>query len=89
MSWRTAAVVTFMEWRVSLAAIDQVGTDASDRLRSLGVRAPFLAFWLRAAAAQLHPDDEAHVVIAYDEGLLSFDAWVREKRVYGADDYVG
>lgn len=78
-----------MEWRVSAAALDQVGADASKRLRSLGVRAPFLAFWLRAAAAHVQPDDEAHLTIAYDEGLLSFDAWVGGKRVYGADDYVG
>jgi hypothetical protein len=41
--------------------------------------------------AQIPADREARIVLEFDEsaGLLSFDAWVEEKRVFGADDWLG
>ena len=79
-----------MEWTVTRAVTPEVATEASHRMAALGVSAPFLAFWLRATCELLHPEDQATVVISYDHhaGLLSFDAWVKGRRIYGADDYV-
>jgi len=55
------------------------------------VRSAAVGLWLRLAGAQLPSDREARVVLEFDPdaGLLSFDAWVDERRVYGADDWIG
>jgi hypothetical protein len=83
--------MTTMEWLVPAAAVDQVALEAVERLRALGVTAPFLPFWLRATAEHVHPDDETRIVIEHDPatGLISFDAWVGQRRIFGADDFRG
>lgn len=56
-----------------------------------GARSAFVAVWLRTAANALGVGDSAEVVVEFDPEvrLLSFDAWVGDRRVYGADDWLG
>ncbi|MBV9291297.1 MAG: hypothetical protein JO222_02520 [Frankiales bacterium] len=74
---------------VRLATVADHCENAVQTLRSWNVRAAFLPFWFQEIGKRLHPEDEALVVLEYDDGLLSFDAWVRDRRLFGADDYVG
>jgi hypothetical protein len=79
------------EWRTGREDRNAVALDAVERLAGWNVRSSFVGLWFRAALDQLEAEDEARLVIDYDEsaGLLSFDAWVGERRVYGADDFTG
>lgn len=73
------------------AQMDAACSDAQRQLADWNTRGPFLAFWFRTTASQLAVGDQVRVVMAYDDaaGLLSFDAWVQDRRVYGADDFLG
>lgn len=79
------------EWRTGSADRSAVALDAVERLAAWNVRSSFVGLWFRTTFDQLDAEDEARVVIDYDEsaGLLSFDAWVGDRRVYGADDFTG
>lgn len=63
----------------------------TDALATWNIRSPAVGLWVRLAGTQLPIDREARVVLEFDEtaGLLSFDTWVGELRVYGADDWIG
>lgn len=63
----------------------------TDAMTTWKVRSPAVGLWLRLAGAQLPSGSEARVVLEFDEtvGPLSFDTWVGELRVYGADDWIG
>jgi len=65
--------------------------EVADTLLAWGVRSPAVGLWLRLARAQFPADRDARAVLEFDEsaGLLSFDAWVDDTRVYGADDWIG
>ena len=71
------------------ATADDVAEEVRRTLAAQNVRAPHLQLWFDALIAQLHPDDEVRVVVDYDERshLISFDAWIRDRRIYGADDF--
>lgn len=60
-------------------------------LERWGARSAFVALWLRTAASSLGTADEAQLVVEFDPEarLLSFDAWVDGRRIYGADDWLG
>ena len=68
----------------TLAALQRV-------LDGWGARSAFVPLWLRTAARSLGAGDEAQLVVEFDASaqLLSFDAWVDGRRVYGADDWLG
>jgi hypothetical protein len=55
------------------------------------VRSAFVTYWIRTACDQARDVDELRLVLDYDPdvGLLSFDAFSGERRVYGADDWIG
>lgn len=80
-----------LQWQVRGDDVDAVAATAASEVDAAGARAPFLSMWLRIAAQQLQPDEQAHIVLDYDDkaGLVSFDAWVGDRRIYGADDFVG
>lgn len=60
-------------------------------LDSWGARSAFVPLWLRTAASSLGSADEAELVVEFDPDarLLSFDAWLDGRRIYGADDWLG
>jgi hypothetical protein len=84
-------IMRTQEWTVEATRIADVRTDAQQVLAAWRARGGFVDFWFRTTTARLAPDDQVRVVVSFDEeaGLLSFDAWVRDKRVYGADDFLG
>ena len=55
------------------------------------VRSAFLRLWVQTACDQARDIDTLRVVLDYDPdaGLLSFDAFNGDRRVYGADDWIG
>jgi hypothetical protein len=55
------------------------------------VRSAFVSFWVRTACDHARDLGELRLVLDYDAdvGLLSFDAYSGEHRVYGADDWIG
>lgn len=75
----------------SAALSESLPGDVNDTLLSWGVRSAAVGLWLRLARAQFPADRDARAVLEFDETahLLSFDAWVGETRVYGADDWIG
>lgn len=64
---------------------------ATGVLKDWHVRSAFIGFWVRTACEQARELDELRLVLDYDEaaGLLSFDAFSGERRLYGADDWIG
>lgn len=68
----------------ALAAVQKV-------LAGWGATSAFVPLWLRTAASSLGGADEAELVVEFDADarLLSFDAFVGTRRVYGADDWLG
>lgn len=80
-----------VEWVVPAPRVPETAPAAALVLDDWKVRAPLITLWFAAAAARLHADDEARLVLSYDatSGLLSFDVWVRDRRVYGIDDFLG
>ena len=65
--------------------------EVADTMMAWHVRSAAVGMWLRMARAQLPADGEARAVLEFDQdaGLLSFDAWVGDTRIFGADDWVG
>lgn len=55
------------------------------------VRSAFVGLWVRTACERAQQFDELKLVLDYDEDahLLSFDAFSGDRRVYGADDWIG
>ena len=87
-----AAVMPRAMWTGSTAALSEtLPGDVADTLMSWGVRSAAVGLWLRLARAQFPADRDAQAVLEFDEsaGLLSFDAWVGDTRVYWADDWIG
>lgn len=79
------------EWTLGAAHADETAAEARRRLAAEQARSAFVDFWFRTTAGQLADGEEARVVVSWDcdERLLSFDAWVQERRIYGADDFLG
>ena len=86
-----ASHVPRAEWLTRREDSRDIALAATHQLAEWQIRSSFVGMWFRIAADRLDSSDEARVVIDYDDsvGLLSFDAWVGERRVYGADDFVG
>ena len=81
-----------VEWIGSPATFEgSLSQQVNEAMTAWQVRSAAVGLWMRLARAQMPADREARVVLEFDEaaGLLSFDAWVGERRVYGADDWVG
>ncbi|HET6910079.1 MAG TPA: hypothetical protein VFH54_12120 [Mycobacteriales bacterium] len=81
-----------VEWSGSAATLaGSLSADIADTMAGWNVRSAAVGLWLRLARAQFPSDRDARVVLEFDAdaGLLSFDAWVGDDRVYGADDWVG
>jgi len=55
------------------------------------VRSAFLRLWVQTACDKARDIEKLRVVLDYDPeaGLLSFDAFHGDRRVYGADDWIG
>lgn len=72
-------------------AIDDTLARLQGVLDSWGARSAFVPLWLRMAASSLGTSDEAELVVEFDPDarLLSFDAWLDGRRIYGADDWLG
>jgi hypothetical protein len=64
---------------------------ATGVLQDWRVRSAFIGLWVRTACERAREPDELRLVLDYDAdaGLLSFDAFCGERRVYGADDWIG
>jgi hypothetical protein len=79
------------EWRARREDGREVALTITHQLAAWDCRSGFIGLWFRQLGERLGPADEARVVVDYDDqaGLLSFDAWVGDRRVYGADDFVG
>jgi hypothetical protein len=80
------------EWSGSAATFaETLSRDVRDTMTAWNVHSSAVGLWLRLTRAQIPADREARIVLEFDEsaGLLSFDAWVEEKRVFGADDWLG
>lgn len=79
------------EWVFDAVGIPDICSQAQRQLAEWQARGGFVDFWFRSTARAVGDGDQVRVVLAYDGavGLLSFDAWVRDRRVYGADDFVG
>ena len=71
--------------------VDDALTALQQVLDGWGARSAFVPLWLRTAASSLGAADEAELVVEFDAEarLLSFDAFVGTRRVYGADDWLG
>jgi hypothetical protein len=71
--------------------VDDALAEVQRVLDGWGARSAFVPLWLRTAASSLDGADEAELVVEFDAAarLLSFDAFVGAKRVYGADDWLG
>lgn len=71
--------------------VDDALTALQQVLEGWGARSAFVPLWLRTAANSLGAADEAELVVEFDAEarLLSFDAFVGTRRVYGADDWLG
>lgn len=63
----------------------------TDVMRQWHVRSAFLRLWVQTACDRARDLDSLCVVLDYDPdaGLLSFDAFNGDLRVYGADDWIG
>jgi hypothetical protein len=64
---------------------------AANVLQDWRVRSAFVGLWVRTACERAREIDELRLVLDYDEDarLLSFDAFCGDRRVYGADDWIG
>jgi len=76
------------------AAPDEASTllgATAEALQSWHVRSAFVRHWVQTACAQARDVEQLRVVLDYDPeaGLLSFDAFSGDRRVYGADDWIG
>jgi hypothetical protein len=77
-------------WSVAPGDLDSVARAAAALLTEWRVRSPFVAFWTQTTAERCSDGDVVRCVLDYDnDGLLSFDAFVGDQRLYGADDWVG
>lgn len=80
------------EWTgpsVTFASV--LSREVADTMASWNVRPAAVGMWLRMTRLQLPADGDGRAVLEDDQsaGPLSFDAWVGDARVYGADDWVG
>lgn len=57
-------------------------------VRQWRLRPPAIGLWLLSATAYIAPEDVAELVVEYDPalGLVSCEAWVAGRRVFGIDD---
>jgi hypothetical protein len=64
---------------------------AVETMQEWHVRSAFVRFWVQTACDRARDLDNLRVVLDYDPdaGLLSFDAFSGDRRVYGADDWIG
>ena len=64
---------------------------AAEAMAQWHVRSAFLRLWVQTACDRARDLDCLRVVLDYDPdaGLLSFDAFNGDRRVYGADDWIG
>ena len=60
-------------------------------MREWQVRSAFVRLWVQTACDRARGLERLSIVLDYDPeaGLLSFDAFNGEQRVYGADDWIG
>ena len=78
------------EWRARRDDLLRLSPEMRQTLAAWKVSSSFVDLWLRSALERVGGDAEATVTVDYDESirLLSFDVWVDDRRVYGADDFV-
>ena len=78
-------------WAVPASAITGVAVEASAVLADWRVRAPFVESWLRRTADLAGHLAKVDLVLEWDEqvGLISYDAYVDGRRLFGADDFIG
>ena len=80
------------EWTGSaLTFAETLSRDVNDAMAAWQVRSAAVGMWLRMTRAQIPADRQARIVLEFDESasLLSLDALVEEKRIFGADDWLG
>lgn len=65
--------------------------ETADVMEQWHVRSAFMRLWVQTACDRARELERLRVVLAYDPdaGLLSFDAFDGDRRVYGADDWIG
>jgi hypothetical protein len=63
----------------------------AEALAEWHVRSAFLPLWVQTACDKARDVETLRVVLDYDPdaGLLSFDTFNGDRRVYGADDWIG
>ena len=63
----------------------------ADVMAQWHVRSAFLRLWVQTACDRARDLENLYIVLDYDPdaGLLSFDAFSGDQRVYGADDWIG
>jgi hypothetical protein len=78
-------------WTLRAGAAEQTTADVLRVLGQWRARSAFVPLWMRTAVSGLGEGERAQIVIEYDDDsrLLSFDAWSGDRRIYGADDWLG
>ena len=63
----------------------------TETLQEWRVRSAFVRLWVQTACDRGRDLDRLSIVLDYDPeaGLLSFDAFNGDQRLYGADDWIG
>ena len=63
----------------------------TEAMQEWHVRSAFLRLWVQTACERARDTDHLRIILDYDPeaGLLSFDAFKGDQRVYGADDWIG
>ena len=78
-------------WSTAPADASSLQGAAAQVMEEWHVRSAFLRLWVQTACDRARDLDSLRVVLDYDPdaGLLSFDAFNGDLRVYGADDWIG
>jgi hypothetical protein len=87
---RRSVLVPTTEWRARRDDLARLGSDMRRTLAGWNVSSSFVDVWLTSTVDSLPGDAEVTLCLDYDADvqLLSFDAMVDGRRVYGADDFV-
>ena len=86
-----ATLTSHGQWCMRQGAAELVADDAESVLASWNVRSPYLRLWFRRTGRAMDVNDDAVVDVSFDAdcGVLTFDAWVGDRLVYGSDDFIG
>src|SRR3954447_13642947 len=78
-------------WTMRRDAAETVADDAEGVVATWNVRTPYLRTWFQRTGRAMHMNDDAVVQVSFDEecGLVTFDAGVGVRLVFGSGVFVG